>query len=56
MRHVLRGNGLLRYVLKERMLGKSVRGKLRPRIKMIDDFIENGTYGGMKMGADGREK
>jgi len=43
---VLRGNGLLRDVLKGRMLGKRVRG--RPSMRMIDDLIEDAMYEVMK--------
>jgi hypothetical protein len=52
--HVLRGNGLLRDVMEGRMLGKRVRG--RPRMRMLDDLIEGGTYEGMKRRAERREE
>jgi hypothetical protein len=50
----LRENGLLRDVMEGRMLGKRVRG--RPRMRMLDDRIEGGTYEGMKRRAERREE
>jgi hypothetical protein len=60
--HVLRGDGLLRDVIKGRMLGSRPRG--RPRMGMIEELREvimNGnkkekeTFGSMKRRAEDRE-
>jgi len=51
MGHILRGEGLLKYVMEGRMEGKRPRG--RRRIGMIDDLKE-GSYGEMKRRAEDR--
>jgi len=49
--HVLRGNGLLRYVLEERMMAK--RGRGRPRIGMLEELME-GSFVKMKRKSETR--
>ena len=51
--HVVRGEGLLKWVLEGRMEGKRKRG--RPRIGMLDELKE-GSYVKMKRRAEDREK
>ena len=50
--HVIRGDGLLRDVLEERMMGKRVCG--RPRIGMLDELME-GSFVKMNRRAETRE-
>jgi len=52
MGHVLRHDGLLRDMLKGRMLGKKTRG--RRRIQLIDDLEEKKHYTDLKKAADDR--
>ena len=47
--HVVRGDGLMKLVLEERMEGKRPSG--RPRMGMIDDVLDE-TYGDMKRKAE----
>lgn len=53
MGHVLRGEGLLLEVTEGRFEGK--RGKGRPRVKMLDDMIED-SYASMKRKAQNRAR
>src|SRR6476619_1989654 len=50
--NVVRGDGLMKLVLEERMQGKRPRG--RPRMGMIYDVLDE-TYGDMKRKAENRE-
>jgi len=43
--HVMQGNGILREVMKGKMLGK--KGLERPRIEMLDELLEKDTYRAM---------
>ena len=47
--HVLRGDGLLREVLEERMEGKRLKG--RPRVKMLDGLMGRESYSKLKLKA-----
>ena len=51
--HVLRGDGLLKEVIEERMQGKRIKGT--PRIGMLDDLITH-SYAEIKRLAEDREK
>src|SRR6476619_3540285 len=50
--YVVRGDGLMKLVLEERMEGKRPRG--RPRMGMVDDVLDE-TYGDMKRKAENRQ-
>ena len=50
--HIIRGEGLLREVIEEKMIDK--RGSGRPRIGILDELLERDTYGNMKRRAEDR--
>ena len=52
IRHIVRGDSLMKLVLEGRLEGKRMRG--RPRMGMIDDLVEE-SYGVMKRRAENRD-
>ena len=51
--HIMKGDGLMKEVMEEKMEGK--RGRGRKRIGMIDELMENKQYGDLKRRAEDRQ-
>src|SRR6218665_2342817 len=54
--HILRGESLLKEVIKGRIIGKSPRGRKRFGLGMLNEFVKKSSYAKLKRKAENRKE